>query len=108
MTRDQSRQGWVHRSIPPAALATAVMTALVATPVAASGKCPAPLNQMAVVMKVQTDMFAALENEDRPGWERLTTRDFVAFAGGQRHSRTTVFEMIKHAHAIGSLQLKCC
>jgi len=101
MTRDHSRQGWVHRSIAPAALATAVTTAFIATPVAASGKCPTPLNQMAVVMKVQTDMFAALENEDRPGWERLTTRDFVAFEGGQRHSRTTVFEMIKYAHATG-------
>ena len=56
---------------------------------------------MAVVTKVQTDMFAALEDEDRLGWERLTTRDFVAFEGGQRQSRTTVFEMIKYAHATG-------
>src|SRR5262245_5589308 len=40
-------------------------------------------------------------DEDRLGWERLTTRDFVAFEGGQRHGRTTVFEMIKYAHATG-------
>ena len=78
MTRDQSRQGWILRSIAPVALGTtAVTTALIATPVAASGKCPTALNQMAVVMKVQTDMLAALENEDGPGWERLATRDFV-------------------------------
>jgi hypothetical protein len=103
MAPEQSRQGRVHGSIPPIALAAAVTTALtlIGTPVAANEKCPTPLNQIAVVMKVQADIFAALENEDRTAWERLTTRDFVAFEGGQQHSRTAVFEMIKKAHATG-------
>ena len=96
-----SRQGRANMRIPPVALAAAVTTALIAVPVAANEKCPPQLNEMAAVMRIQADMFAALENEDRQAWERLTTRDFVAFEGGRRYGRTAVFDMIKYAHGTG-------
>ena len=78
------------------------MTAvLIAAPVAANEKCPAPLDQMTAVIGVQADVFAALENEDLPAWQRLTTRDFVALEGGHRYGRTTLFDAVKHAHGAG-------
>jgi hypothetical protein len=46
-------------------------------------------------------VFAALENQDQQAWQRLTTRDFVAFEGGHRYGRTALFDAIKYAHGGG-------
>jgi hypothetical protein len=103
MGKEQSsaRHGRVHRSIPTIAFAVAIATVLFAAPVTANEKCSTPLNQTAAVIRVQADVFAGLENEDQPAWQRLTTRDFVAFEGGHRYGRTALFNAIKYAHGAG-------
>ena len=77
------------------------MLALIAKPVAARETCPSAFDQMGAIMRVQADMFAALENEDQPAWQRSTVRDFLAYQGGRRYGRTEFFELIQHAHANG-------
>ena len=96
-----ARHGRVRRSIPAIAFAASVSTAVIAAPVAANEKCPTPINQMAAVIRVQADVFAALENEHQPTWQRLRTRDFVALEGGHRYGRTALFDTIKYAYGIG-------
>jgi len=99
--QSSARQSVANARIPTIAFAAAVTTVLVAAPVAANEGCPTSLNQMAAVVGVQADVFAALENEDQPAWQRLTTRDFVAFEGGRRYGRTSLFDAIKYAHGAG-------
>jgi hypothetical protein len=96
-----ARHGGVHPGTPTVAFAVAVTTLLIALPVAAHEECPNSLNQMAAVIGVQADVFAALENEDQSTWQRLTTRDFVGFEGGRRYDRTALFDAIKYAHGAG-------
>jgi len=79
----------------------AAATMPLATPVAAREHCPDPQSQTEAIVAVETDIFSALENEDRVSWERLTNRDFVAFAGGHRYGRTDLFELVRSAHAGG-------
>lgn len=83
------------------AFAATVMLALIAKPVAARETCPSAFDQMGAIMRAQADMFAALENEDQPAWQRSTVRDFLAYEGGRRYGRTEFFELIQHAHANG-------
>src|SRR5262249_2646509 len=59
----------------------AAMAVLIATPGAAREHCPDPPPQTEAIVSVETDIFSALENEDKVSWERLTDRDFVAFEG---------------------------
>src|SRR5215469_7742951 len=99
--QSSARHCRVHPGISAMAFAAVATTVLIAASVAANAACPSPLNLMGAVMQVQADIFAALENEDRQAWERLTTRDFVAFEGGRRHGRTAVFNMVKYAHGTG-------
>jgi hypothetical protein len=87
--------------MPTVAFAVAVTTVLIAAPVASHEQCPNSLNQMAAVIGVQADVFAALENEDQPAWRRLATGDFVGFEGGHRYDRTALFDAIKNAHGAG-------
>jgi len=93
--RSSARHRRVHRSIPTIAFAAGVTAVLIAAPVATSR------NQMTAVIGVQADVFAALENEDQPAWQRLTTRDFVAFEGSHRYGRTALFDAIRNAHGAG-------
>jgi len=79
----------------------AAMAVLIATPGAAREHCPDPLPQTEAIVSVETDIFSALENEDKVSWERLTDRDFVAFEGGHRYGRTDFFELARSAHAAG-------
>jgi len=73
----------------------AAATMLLATPVAAREHCPDPQSQTEAIVAVETNIFSALENEDRVSWERLTNRDFVAFEGGHRYGRTDLFELVR-------------
>jgi hypothetical protein len=79
----------------------AATTALLATPATAREHCPVQPAQTAAIVSVETHIFSALQNEDQASWERLTNRDFVAFEGGHRYSRTAFFELVRSAHAAG-------
>jgi hypothetical protein len=79
----------------------AATTLLIAAPVVAYEHCPDPVTQTDAIVSVQADMFSALENEDKAGWEGLTVRDFVAFESGHRYGRTDFFELARAAHAAG-------
>jgi len=78
-----------------------VTTVLIAAPVAGNEECPTSRNQMTAVIGVQAGVFAALENEDQPAWQRLMTRDFVALEGSHRYGRTALFDAIRNAHGAG-------
>lgn len=90
-----------YANLSAVAFAATTTLAWIARPVAAAEMCPPAFDQARAIMKVQADLFAALENEDQPAWERSTVRDFVAFEGGRRYGRSAFFEEIKHAHANG-------
>jgi len=79
----------------------AATTGLLSTPVGAREHCPEPLTQTEAIVSIQTDLFSALENEDKASWERLTDQDFVAFENGHRYGRMDFFELVRSAHAGG-------
>jgi len=79
----------------------AAMTVLTAIRAGAREQCPEPLTQTEAIVSAETDIFSALENEDKASWERLTDRDFVAFENGHRYGRTDFFELLRSAHAAG-------
>ena len=89
---------WAHLMI---SVGVASTIGLMATPVAAQEHCPDPRIQNEAIVSVQTGLFAALENEDKVSWARLTDRDFVAFESGHRYDRTNFFELVRSAHAGG-------
>jgi len=101
LARRITRNGHRYASPWVLAFAAAATQMLAVSPGEARETCPPDFDQMWAIMKVQSDLFAALENEDQAAWERSTVRDFVAFEGGHRYGRTAFFEEIKHAHATG-------
>jgi hypothetical protein len=90
-----------HANLSAVALVAGTMLASLARPVAAHEICPAAADQMGAILKVQGELFSALENEDQPAWQQSTVRDFMAFEGGRRYGRTAFFELIRQAHASG-------
>jgi len=95
MTKEQpsARHDEVRQSVPTTAFAAAGTTVLFAAPVAANEECPTSLNQMAAVIGVQADEFAAFENEDQPALETATFR----YAEGQ--SRVVFMKSMRESAA---------
>jgi hypothetical protein len=75
--------------------------ALIANPVVAREHCPDPPAQAQAIVSMETDIFSALQNDDKASWERLTDPDFVAFESGHRYDRTSFFELLQSAQASG-------
>lgn len=53
------------------------------------------------VIKLQTDVFTALQHDDRAAWERITVPDFRAFERGKQYGRASFFNLVLGMHQAG-------
>jgi ketosteroid isomerase-like protein len=52
-------------------------------------------------VELQTQIFAALEHEDRPAWDHLVAPDFLAFERGKHYDSGAFFGLVVAAHKTG-------
>lgn len=70
-------------------------------PALSAGKCPKDPHPQETLTAFQTQVFAALESEDRASWESRTSPDLTVFEAGHQYDRTGIFDLVKAAHDSG-------
>ena len=81
------------------ALAVAIMVAGVAH--ARPSSCPASPRSNGEIERTVNAFFDALRTKDKAAFQRVTTKTFYSFDGGERYPGTTLVDVVREAHAKG-------
>ncbi len=68
-----------------------------------AGACPDSSRAMQAIPAVMRQMYAALQKDDLQAFESTVTSDYVAFDGGARFTAESLVQVIKNAHAAGTI-----
>ena len=83
----------------PMAHAVAIMVTGCAN--ARPSSCPASPRSNGEIERTVNAFFDALRKEDKAAFQRVTTKTFYSFDGGERYPGTALVDVVREAHAKG-------
>ena len=83
----------------PMALATAIM--VTGSAHGRPSNCPSSLRASGEIKQTINAFFGALRIEDKLAFQRLTTKTFYSFDGGERYPGASLVDVVREAHAKG-------